>query len=200
MSDSQRTSNEQVDPSLLWQWLIDMANEGGPYESRMLMAAAMIVGDAKLRGVCICDKCDGRAVQPPRVDELITLSMIIGSDNLAITFQSMAQYRTMLLKTIQDMIDKSTTVTKSADEPKPGPMPCPTIYEWDRDNEATHDLLSLVDRDIPLSIIESWTDEQCHVADEWAGAAMLQASDNDDIEVPPIPDCVRAATGEGTAL
>jgi hypothetical protein len=62
------SSNEQVDPSLLWQWLIDMANEGGPYESRMLMAAAMIVGDAKLRGVCICDKCDGRAVQPPVVD------------------------------------------------------------------------------------------------------------------------------------
>lgn len=49
---SNPTSNQQIDPSVLWQWLIDLANQAGPFDSRMLMAAAEIVGAAKLVGVC----------------------------------------------------------------------------------------------------------------------------------------------------
>jgi hypothetical protein len=55
-----------------------------------------------------------RASQPPSADDLVSLSMLIGSDKIAITYQSMAQYRTMLLKAIQEMIDKSTAPTKGA--------------------------------------------------------------------------------------
>lgn len=61
--------------------------------------------------------------------------------------------------------------------------------DWKRDNAITRDLLSLTDqgRFVPLYAVEHWTDEQCQLAEEWAGAAHTHASDNDDVIVPPIP-------------
>lgn len=61
--------------------------------------------------------------------------------------------------------------------------------DWTRDNAVTHDLLSLTGQGecVPLSAVEHWTDEQCQLAEEWAGAAYAHASDNDDVIVPPIP-------------
>lgn len=38
-----------------------------------------------------------------------------------------------------------------------------------------------------MAAIEAWTDEQCQQAEEWAGAAYTNASDNDDVVVPTIP-------------
>jgi hypothetical protein len=57
-------SNQQVDPAYLWQWLLDLANQAGPFDSMMLKAAADIVGDVRIAGLCVCDSCQGRVVIP----------------------------------------------------------------------------------------------------------------------------------------
>jgi hypothetical protein len=46
------TSKQQVDPSVLWQWLHDLANKAGDFDALMLKAAADIVGASKIVGVC----------------------------------------------------------------------------------------------------------------------------------------------------
>jgi hypothetical protein len=61
---------------------------------------------------------------------------------------------------------------------------------WERDNDATRDLLGLHGYDVPPAFIESWTDEQVRAVDEWAAAEHLRASDNDDVQVPPRPSCI----------
>lgn len=68
-----------------------------------------------------------------------------------------------------------------------------TPREWKRDNDATWCLLNLTGEGacVPESAIAAWTDEQCRQAEEWAGAAHLNASDNDDVVVPPIPEHVK---------
>lgn len=64
--------------------------------------------------------------------------------------------------------------------------------KWTRDDERTRDILSLTGQGacVPLEAIKSWTDEQCETAENWAGATHLNASDNDDVVVPPIPEWV----------
>lgn len=72
-------------------------------------------------------------------------------------------------------------------------IPAPAPRVWARNNEATGDLLSLTGEGslVPRAAIDTWTDEQCQEAEQWAGAAHLNASDNDDVVVPPIPAHVR---------
>lgn len=41
---------------------------------------------------------------------------------------------------------------------------------------------------LTVSDIAAWTDDQCRDAELWAGAIHLQASDNDDVEIPPTPE------------
>jgi hypothetical protein len=50
------------------------------------------------------------------------------------------------------------------------------------------DILLLVDVDVPVETIMGWTCQQRDLAEDWAAAQHLVASDNDDIEIPPKPD------------
>ncbi len=67
------------------------------------------------------------------------------------------------------------------------------LREWQRDDVTTRDILALTGQGacVPMTAINEWTDEQCREAENWAGATHLQASDNDDVEVPPIPEHVK---------
>lgn len=56
----------------------------------------------------------------------------------------------------------------------------------DERDEIIHDLLLLVDRDVPLEVIQSWHWLTGETVSEWAIAVHLAASDN-DVEVPPEP-------------
>lgn len=59
---------------------------------------------------------------------------------------------------------------------------------WVRDDEATFNILLLVGaHKVPSEVITGWTDMQCMQAEQWAMAAHLQASDNDDVDVPAMP-------------
>lgn len=63
--------------------------------------------------------------------------------------------------------------------------------EWQRDEERTYTTLLLVGGyDVPHDAISSWSDEECMQAEEWATALHYYASDNDDVEVPPVPSWV----------
>jgi len=59
------------------------------------------------------------------------------------------------------------------------------------------DLLLLVGVDCPADAIEDWTPGQIEQAREWAASVHLQASDNDDVEVPARP---KFLTGYGGHL
>lgn len=57
------------------------------------------------------------------------------------------------------------------------------------DPEILFDILGLIIENPPeIKIIKKWNDEEKFLACEWAGAVYLQASDNDDIEIPEKPD------------
>ncbi len=58
---------------------------------------------------------------------------------------------------------------------------------WSRNDEATYDILCMVDHDIPIGVIPHWTDDEVKQAEAWASAVHLRASDNDDVIVPPYP-------------
>jgi hypothetical protein len=61
-----------------------------------------------------------------------------------------------------------------------------------RDDQATQDLLNLgSDKLAMLSVIATWTDEQCQPAEAWASARYFRASDN-AVRVPEIPPHVAA--------
>lgn len=63
--------------------------------------------------------------------------------------------------------------------------------EWQRDDEITSTCLLLVGGyDVPRDAISTWSDEECMQAEEWARAVHYCASDNDDVEVPPVPSWV----------
>lgn len=53
--------------------------------------------------------------------------------------------------------------------------------------DVLSDLLSLVGVDCPVEAISDWTFEQMEQAREWAAGVHLQASDNDEVEVPLRP-------------
>ncbi len=64
---------------------------------------------------------------------------------------------------------------------------------WTRDDTSTFNALLLVGgQNVPMEAIAGWTDMQCIQAEQWAMAAHLHASDNDDIEVPEMPAHVAA--------
>jgi len=63
--------------------------------------------------------------------------------------------------------------------------------DWKRDNDVTFMRLLMTAAHADEAEIATWSDEQCQQADVWAIAASLNASDNDDIVVPPMPAHVR---------
>ncbi len=56
-------------------------------------------------------------------------------------------------------------------------------------NEIIRDLLLLVDRDVPLEVIQGWHWSTGELVSDWATAAHLAASDN-DVPVPLEPLCL----------
>jgi hypothetical protein len=74
--------------------------------------------------------------------------------------------------------------------------------EFSRDNQTLTDMLAMVEaeygRHIELAEVEGWTGEQFREAERWAALTHMKASDNDGIEVPPMPDFLKsAATSAG---
>lgn len=64
--------------------------------------------------------------------------------------------------------------------------------EWVRDEERTYSTLLLVGgHKVTPEAVASWCDDDCKLAEEWALCTHVHASDNDDVEVPRVPACVR---------
>jgi hypothetical protein len=62
-----------------------------------------------------------------------------------------------------------------------------------RDNEALQIFLGMVGVDgIPIGVIESWTDDDVRQVEDWAASVHLEAGDHDDIDVPPVPEVLKA--------
>lgn len=62
---------------------------------------------------------------------------------------------------------------------------------WERSNEATFLRLMLeATNDVTEEQVAAWTDEQVKEADVWACSVHLNASDNDDVIVPPRPSFI----------
>ena len=55
------------------------------------------------------------------------------------------------------------------------------------DPEVTRDLLLLVSIEVPIDTVKEWSPEERKQSDDWASAAMLRASDHDDVVVPSMP-------------
>lgn len=67
---------------------------------------------------------------------------------------------------------------------------------WIRDDQATYLSLCLVGgHHVPESAVRGWTDQQCMEAERWAHAVHFHASDNEDVEVPPMPPHVARWAG-----
>lgn len=63
---------------------------------------------------------------------------------------------------------------------------------WNRDDDATFDLLSLVGgHAVPREAITGWTDEQCLIAEQWATNRHLAASGN-NVKFLLVPEHVKA--------
>lgn len=60
---------------------------------------------------------------------------------------------------------------------------------WVTELRTLGDLLSLVDRHAPMSVLKTWTPSQVAAAQKWAAASYLRASDN-IVRVPTIPSHV----------
>ena len=70
---------------------------------------------------------------------------------------------------------------------------------WVRNDDATFNSLLLVSGHyVPREAISTWTDDECRQAEEWALTLHVHASDNDDVEVPPMPACVAAYPDESS--
>ncbi len=60
------------------------------------------------------------------------------------------------------------------------------------DAETLRLMLMLIDiEELPLATIESWTQAQRAEIADYIGAVHMKASDNDDIEVPPVPELLK---------
>jgi hypothetical protein len=57
-----------------------------------------------------------------------------------------------------------------------------------RDDSVTVGIMSLVGIIVDEAMVAQWTDEQCMNAVDWAGAVYMEASDNDDVEIPEMPE------------
>lgn len=64
---------------------------------------------------------------------------------------------------------------------------------WVRDDEVLRDLIELAgfSIDVTLATIATWTDPQCQQVEAWAAAVHVAASDNDDVQVPPMPEFLK---------
>ncbi|KAF0205515.1 MAG: hypothetical protein FD173_958 [Gallionellaceae bacterium] len=70
-------------------------------------------------------------------------------------------------------------------------LPTEPVEAWNRNEDMTfHILLMISGHNVTKDAIESWSDEQCKQAEEWAICIHLKASDNDDVEVPKVPECI----------
>lgn len=58
---------------------------------------------------------------------------------------------------------------------------------WERNDERTQAMLGLVGVDLGLEILSLQPDEEIQRAEDWAAAVHVQASDNNDVAVPPTP-------------
>ena len=65
------------------------------------------------------------------------------------------------------------------------------MMEYTEEAYVVRDLLSLVDMEVPLEIIETWSDEDISAVAFWAGAAHLKASDNHDVKIPKMPKVLK---------
>ena len=73
--------------------------------------------------------------------------------------------------------------------------------QWTRDNEALVDVFAIAgDRELTLETAQTWTDQQCREAEEWAWALHFRASDNPHVKVPPMPAHVKALPSVLAAL
>ena len=59
--------------------------------------------------------------------------------------------------------------------------------EWVRNDELAQAMLSLIGCTVGLELLADQPDDQIRAAMDYAGACHLQASDNDDVELPPMP-------------
>jgi len=81
-----------------------------------------------------------------------------------------------------------------------GPTPCQpgalseciNFTPWRRDDERTLAMLGLVGHTISLEVLVQQQDQDVMAAEFYAGALHLQASDNDDVLLPPMPLFLKA--------
>jgi|GEM_PF-6591324 len=55
--------------------------------------------------------------------------------------------------------------------------------------ETLQDILKLVDEDVPLSVIETWSARQRESVEQWASATFYAANDN-EVRVPSVPNVI----------
>lgn len=73
--------------------------------------------------------------------------------------------------------------------------------QWTRDNESVFCSLLLVGgHAVPRSAVDTWTDEQCKAAQDWATRLHLYASDNYQVQRRPMPEWVKAHPPAALAL
>ena len=57
-------------------------------------------------------------------------------------------------------------------------------------------MLTLIDiDDIPRYVIDGWSEDERRKVADYVGAAHLRASDNDGIEIPPVPEVLKKYRG-----
>ncbi len=56
------------------------------------------------------------------------------------------------------------------------------------------ELVDIQDMDVPFTVIENWSEKERKQVADWISAVHLKASDNDDIEVPPVPEVLKQYT------
>ncbi len=71
---------------------------------------------------------------------------------------------------------------------------------WESDHVAIELRLLQASVEATQETIAGWTDDQCRQADCWAIAVQFNASDHDDIQVPPKPDFLPAEKPFGGAI
>jgi len=59
--------------------------------------------------------------------------------------------------------------------------------EWVRNDELAQAMLGLIGCTVGLELLSDQPDDQIRAAMDYAGACHLQASDNDDVQIPPMP-------------
>lgn len=59
-------------------------------------------------------------------------------------------------------------------------------------DEQLQDIIGLVLKTpVPLDVIQTWTDPERTAVLDWCGAMHFAASDNTDVDIPPVPDVLK---------